>query len=169
MGQKDLELVKQEGSIYVFENKDYVQHIFVPSQNFFVMGGLDILTSLNSIEEFNPSNSTLIFLDQGLFEPNLLNYAEVGAGIILNKGLEELALSFIDDKYVIAPFDHTTHHNPRRLWSKAGAMDPLHGEWHPYLERAGIENWDFDYGKGLVFTYTKDSLPMKIVEVLMVV
>ena len=160
--QKDLELVKQEGSIYVFENTDYAQHIFVPSQNFFVIGGLDILTSLNSIEEFNPSNSTLIFLDQGLFEPNLLNYAEVGAGIILNKGLEELALSFIDDKYVIAPFDHTTHHNPRRLWSKAGAMDPLHGEWHPYLEREGIENWDFDYGKGLVFTYTKDSLPMKI-------
>ena len=53
---------------------------------------------------------------------------------------------------IIVPFDATNRHKPDEVWSKAGTNDPLHGGWHPYLEKFGIENWDFDYGKGLVFT-----------------
>ncbi|MGQ9597675.1 MAG: hypothetical protein ACUVUS_10015, partial [Thermoproteota archaeon] len=44
--------------------------------------------------------------------------------------------------------------NSNVAWvSKAGTNDPLHGSWHYYLKSRNIENWDSDYGKGLVFTW----------------
>ncbi|MHA1665149.1 MAG: hypothetical protein ACTSVW_04890 [Candidatus Njordarchaeales archaeon] len=59
---------------------------------------------------------------------------------------------------LLTPFDYTVHHNPSSVWSKAMTSDPLHGEWHIYLERMEIENWDSDYGKGLVFTWAPSRL-----------
>jgi len=63
---------------------------------------------------------------------------------------------------IIKPFDATVHHNPSKLWSKASTSDPAHGEWHIYLERFGIENWQSDYGYGLVFTWANLVLPESI-------
>lgn len=57
--------------------------------------------------------------------------------------------------------------NPSKLWSKAATNDPLHGSWHIYLERQDIENWQSDYGKGLVFTWattTTLKIPFNIEE-----
>ena len=71
---------------------------------------------------------------------------------------DDLLFYFISNKQVIAPFDYTNHHNPSKVWSKAGTDDPLHGEWHSYLEENGIDNWDLDYGEGLVFTWAPSEL-----------
>ena len=35
---------------------------------------------------------------------------------------DELALSFVDYKYLIAPFVATDRHDPQKVWSKSGAM-----------------------------------------------
>jgi len=64
---------------------------------------------------------------------------------------------------MIKPFDLTIHHNPSTVWSKASTNDPLHGEWHPYLEKRGIENWQSDYGKGLVFTWATSKLNKNLI------
>ena len=53
----------------------------------------------------------------------------------------------------IAPFEETYKGQPNEVWSRARTDDPLHGSWHSYLQSRGIVNWDFDYGKGLVFTW----------------
>jgi hypothetical protein len=81
--------------------------------------------------------------------------------IILNPESPNLILSNEKTNVLyLAPFYSTTHYSPSTLWSKAGTNDPLHGEWHSYLEERGLENWDSDYGKGLVFTWA----PSKLVE-----
>jgi hypothetical protein len=147
--QLDLDLAKQEGFIYIFENKNWSPNVFIPTRNFLVAGGLDTLTSANFISNFKPEQSALAFLEQGIYDtPSGLN------DIILSAGkTDDLMFHFISEKQVIAPFDYTNHHDPSSLWSKAATNDPLHGEWHSYLEQNGIDNWDFDYGKGLVFTW----------------
>jgi len=58
-----------------------------------------------------------------------------------------------DKGVVLAPFRSTYFVNPGSFWSKASTADLLHADWHPYLEKFGIENWQSDYGKGLVFTW----------------
>ena len=58
----------------------------------------------------------------------------------------------------LTPFYSTIHHDPSKVWSKAGTNDPLHGPWHSYLESRNIENWDSDYSKGLVFTWAPSKL-----------
>ena len=58
---------------------------------------------------------------------------------------------------VVAPFDFSYRHNPSVIWSKGTTNDVLHTEWHPYLEEFNIENWETDYGRGLVFTWANNS------------
>ena len=78
-----------------------------------------------------------------------MNFADY---LVLSKNTDDFILSFIDEKFVIAPFDKIDRYEPSVTWSKAGSMDPLHGEFHPVLKKLGIDNWDFDYGRGLVIT-----------------
>ncbi|MEM4625389.1 MAG: hypothetical protein QXJ28_01305 [Candidatus Pacearchaeota archaeon] len=69
---------------------------------------------------------------------------------------------FSKNSFFIKTFDATYHHNPSKLWTRASTSDPLHGSWHPYLERFNIENWQSDYGKGLVFTWAPNKLANKV-------
>jgi len=63
---------------------------------------------------------------------------------------------------VIQPVLFSYRYNAERAWSKAWTTDPLHAEWHPYLSALGIENWQTDFGLGLVFTTAEGaSLPIK--------
>jgi hypothetical protein len=66
---------------------------------------------------------------------------------------------------LVEPFQATIHHEPLKLWSKAGADDPGNAWFTPYLEFLGMHNSDFDYGKGLVMTEatgSKLSIPFHI-------
>ncbi len=85
--------------------------------------------------------------------------------MVTSKNTDDLIFSLIDKKFVITTFDKTNHRNPSSVWSKAGSMDPLHGDFHPVLKDAGIDNWDLDYGRGLVLTDAIGanlSIPIKI-------
>ncbi|MEM4275062.1 MAG: hypothetical protein QXT65_04170 [Candidatus Nitrosocaldaceae archaeon] len=54
---------------------------------------------------------------------------------------------------LITPFNSTYFHNPAKFWSKAATADRLHAPWHYYLEQRGMNNWQSDYNKGLIFTW----------------
>jgi hypothetical protein len=123
---------------------------------------METLSSFNTVEEFSPHNATLVFLDQKFYGTNLINYTNVCTGVILRKGLNDLALTLVEESYVIVPFDQTIHSNPSQLWSKVKVMGTRPMNWHSYIERNKLNNWDFDYGKGIVFTSAKDTLPMEI-------
>ncbi|MEM2146551.1 MAG: hypothetical protein QW279_14410 [Candidatus Jordarchaeaceae archaeon] len=59
---------------------------------------------------------------------------------------------------ILAPFKVTYNVNPGNFWSKASTADLLHTDWHPYIEKFGMENFQSDYGEGLVFTWAVSRL-----------
>ena len=164
--QSDLEFVRKFGSLYVFRNRNFINPISTIDQNFLLTSGLDKLTSLTLIDSFNPKNSSVIFLDK-LFLEEGYEPILTADGLVTSKPTYlDLVISSLDEKHIIKPFDYVNHYNPQKLWSKAGTTDPLHGEWrYPYLEQRNIENWDFDYGMGIVFTWASsiidESLSLK--------
>lgn len=64
---------------------------------------------------------------------------------------------FLTEATVIAPMDHTRSRHPSAGWRKASTDDPIHGTWHPYLQERGMQNWQFDYDRGLVFSTDPDT------------
>ena len=77
----------------------------------------------------------------------------------------EILLSFVEDKYVIAPFDNTIRHDPIRCMVEGRLQIRITRPFHPYLKDLGLDNWDFDYGKGLVETKSGGvniSIPLEI-------
>jgi len=162
-----IENVKNVGLFRIFNVDNSILPVGIPELNFFVLGGLNKITSLYALDYFNSTKSSIIFLDQNVKKENS-NPANTSAtsGLILSKSANDFFLSLLNDKYIIAPFQATNHHDPSRVWSKSGVMDLLHGDFHPYLEELGMQNWDLDYGKGLVITKAgaKLSVPFKVEE-----
>lgn len=134
-------------------------------QNNVALGGLGILNTLNSFQDFSAINSSILFVDH-TFRNDSRRYIENSDVVVTQKGsLDDLIYSYAEDNYIISPFDTIHNHNPPRMWSKAGATDPLHGGFHPDLEELGIDNREFDFGKGLVMTSsagTNISIPLEV-------
>jgi len=167
----DLKNIGNIGFFKVFKtsnnnSSDVATEVSIPNRNIAVLGGLDILSSLSVIPAFNSLNSSISFLDD-IRNKNTNLFMNGFSELILDgsQSEDDLLLSFVEDKYIIAPFDNTFRHHPAEAWSKARATDPIHGPFHPYLKDLGLENWDFDYGKGLVETEAGGaniSIPMEL-------
>jgi hypothetical protein len=167
----DLKNVNNIGFYKIFKtsnnnSSDVVREVNIPYTNIAALGGLDILASLNVVPSFNSLQSSILFLDD-IHIKNTHSFMKGFNELILDRSAseDELALSFIDDKYLIAPFYNTFSNDPSHVWSNARARDPIHADFHPYLKDLGIENWDFDYGKGLVETQAigaNISIPIEI-------
>jgi len=155
---QDLELIANENFIYLYRNADTPGQFYIPNKIILVTDGLEKFTSLNTLDLYSPQESSLIFLNQQL-KKELFQY---NTNIIITTESDDLVipivLSSLDYDKIIKPFESTFNHNPSFYWSIAMTGDPLHGEWHTYLESRGIENWDFDHGEGLVFTWATSRL-----------
>jgi hypothetical protein len=136
--------------------------IDISKENVGLFGGLDTVSILNGLDLINMSESSLILADHSMddFRTDILKATD---NIVID-GKSSLMMHLLSNKsIVIEPFDATKRHNPKEVWSKAGSDDPLHGEFHYYLQkRFAINNTDLDYGKGLVFTWAKDKLDIPI-------
>jgi len=159
--------IKDLGFFKLFRagEKDTSSELQIPKQSIVLVGGLDLFTSLNSLPSFSTLNSSLVFLDQNLnkeLKYQLVNSADY---LALAKNNHDLTLSFLDEKYIIRPYDATNRDNPNEVWSKSVLGDPENADFQLYLNNLGIENWEFDYGKGIVMTKAmgaKLSVPVEI-------
>ena len=146
------------------------QQVNILDSNIVAMGGLDTLQSLNALQPyFSSINSSIFFIDQVADTDSLEDILANFDSLILEKSPSyyDLIFSLLDSRYFIEPSKMVVDYDPMRLWSKTGTMDPDNGAFHPYLERLGIDNWQFDYGKGLVITQSAGanlSMPMDISE-----
>jgi hypothetical protein len=145
------------------------QQITILNKNIAALGGLDVLQYLDSMPSFSSLDSSVFFVDEAgsadITDELLDNFDY----LILGKSPSyyNLLFSLVDSKYIFEPSNVPINYDPMRLWSKAGAMDPDFGLFHPYLEHLGIDNWQFDYGKGLVITQaagTNLSIPINVQE-----
>jgi len=148
--QKDLSLVREMGIFYVFENKDYAPPIFSASRTALVEGGQEALSALTSLAPFNLTATPLIFLDeQTTWNRSVFNASDL---VILHDWNNLLPI--VDPKDTHSLITYTTHQATYypAFWAKAEASDPRYGIWTDVLAATHIPNWDFDFGKGFVFT-----------------
>jgi hypothetical protein len=140
------------GFFLIFKADQDVSAVDIPIQNIGIIGGgLDQLSSLTSLSPFSSSESSVFFVDQKSWTGKY-DLTKKMDSLILPMQLEDLVLTFMDDKYILKPYDAAHRHDPEESWSKAATADPLHGAFVQYLKRIGGDNRDFDLGKGLVFT-----------------
>jgi len=160
--QNDLELVKQNGTIYVFENKEWSESVFQPyGKVMAVGGGFDEFVSLNALKVLDLSHFSVVFLDQNLPGSSVNSDMFVLSGDLLSDCLP----LFLNESVVVAPFDFSRRHNPAECWSKASLYDLAGGPFHLYLEQNNVTCWDFDYDKGVIFTWApsvKLDIPFSI-------
>jgi hypothetical protein len=165
-----LEGIEQQANIGFFSVYDAKEDVpnnlqfNIPKQNIATTGGLDMLTSLESIPSYDSLNSSVIFLNdvrvdnQGTFDKLAVQGSVSGL---------DLALSFLKNEHVVGLSTFTDNHDPVHMWSKSGALDPVDRYYHPYLESFGIKSWAFDFGKGLAITQRTGanlSVPIQLVE-----
>jgi hypothetical protein len=163
----DVKKLEDIGIFKIFKIGDTkkVEQVGIPEHNTLIIGGLDILGSLNNLHSSNLFSTSLFYLDQ--FPKDSNSYALVfnSEYVFLDRSENDFILSFVDNKYVIEPFDATNHHDPPVFWSKTATNDPGNAHFTPVLDSLGISNWDFDYGKGLVMTTavgTNLSIPVTL-------
>ena len=155
--QDDMELVKREGFVWVFENKSYNNLFSISGQNFLISGGLNILSGLSSAPAFESASTGLVLTDQKLIGGNRIEPLWDG---LINDGnveKEDLIFSLASDTRVILPFRGTAQSNPAFGWSRTTVTA---NRWQAMIQGLKLSNWQFDYGKGLVFTYVPNTLDM---------
>jgi hypothetical protein len=138
-------------------------------KNIAAIGGLETYSSLNSLNSFNAQDTAVFFPDNLLTDffqdhPGSFGYLLIGKSS-LSPIEYELMFPLVNEDNIIQTIDATNHSNPSKTWSKASTLDPDNGQFHPFLNSLGIENWEFDYGKGLVITHAmgeKISMPVQI-------
>ncbi len=141
---------KRETYLRIFKNKNFAPLFWVPKNHSIVVGGIESLAILNSWESFNPINQGVIFANvapNSLQEIKNLEFENI---IFNNANFDDLLFALIEDQYFVelAPLTQ----GGEGEWHKAGSLEPLHGEWHRMIDRSRISNWDFDFGKNLIYT-----------------
>jgi hypothetical protein len=128
-----------------------------PTRSFAIVGGGDLVDSLHSTSPLTSSDA-ILFVDKSVGSTKSV---ESAATVIITDGDEmDPIMHFLPKESItLEPFEYTFKHNPNGLvWSRASTSEPLHGPFRPYLAQFSLNNQDFDYGKGLVFTWSKDTI-----------
>ena len=153
--QDNIKFIDKFGTLYVFENLNYSSSISTSTNNLAILGDRSALNSLAKMDLLDKNLASIYFLSQNI--ETLSNFTIFDEMILKENILYQSIMQSRSSK-IIKPFDATIHHDPSKMWSKASTDDPLNGPWHPYLEKRDIENWDFDYAAGLVFTWAPSVL-----------
>lgn len=155
---KYFRLAFQSDFIYIFENVLADENKFSTSTRpILVDGGYRVAASFYARFE-NQTEYAFIFADQ---HPtiDLNNY-----GVILSdKHPDQLVSDFMFTSFThginkVYLYPYAREHNPEEKWSRASYLDPHQNEWHPYISSWQNYSWDFDYGKGLIFTNNSDDV-----------
>jgi len=149
----------------VFENGHEAREVYGTRSLMLVLGGIDALLTLSNMG-VHVGGKAWVFLQHevdSIGPEELFKIANTSILVVsgIHNATDFLPL-LIKEGYVVKPFEYTYEHRPDLDWSRAGATDPLYGPWHEYLNERGIDNWDLDYGMGMVFTWaSKARLTMR--------
>jgi hypothetical protein len=152
MNQGELEQVWHEGFIYIFQVRSSTSRMSDSPNTLLVVGGLDSLSSLYLIPSFNFNDTSILFLEQKFYGASILDLTK--NVVIVNKDVSDLALSFLDTSYLVAPFDYTIYSDPYTDWAKTDVYEDW---WTWPSARNFVGYWDWDYGLGLVETLASNA------------
>ncbi|MHC1624487.1 MAG: hypothetical protein ACXQS2_00540 [Methermicoccaceae archaeon] len=156
LAQDDLKEVWHEGMMYVLKGDGASPEVYIPDRSILAVGSIDLLTSLTAIKEYSP-NSAVVFIQQiptvpppKAFDTLLFDSP---------KPENDALLYFTKANNLVVPADYTKHYDYHRQWSMTNTYTYA---WATHLSTYNnIDKWDFDYLKGLVFTYA-DGVDMNM-------
>ncbi len=153
---KGLEKVNVESSIPVYEVPDTKPHIFASDRVLVVVGGDDIYQKAKeSNPDFSPANQTLLFVEDGKWNPKILERISLdSANLIFNDtDPTDLAFSFLQ-KYFTTP-------DKKSEWALRTSGDYLKYKYELLVRNISFR--DFDYSKGIAFsTKTGEKLNFRL-------
>jgi hypothetical protein len=121
-------------------------------------------TQIETLSELSTTDLTVPPILMRDHDINLLRRVSSNhIGVLMLDPQSDLTFHFLDQNAIIVkPFDVTRNYAPAEVWSVGKTSDPLHGEFHPQLQRFKVNNSDIDYNYGLVFTWGKDQLQIPV-------
>ncbi|KPJ56624.1 hypothetical protein AMJ49_04360, partial [Parcubacteria bacterium DG_74_2] len=149
--QDKLTLKEENGFVSIFEVENSNSHIEILPLNIDIFEGLEKYNSLTYLEQFNANKIGVIYKNQAdLYKISTPSQILVTGNDL--RFLNIMSLKGIEFK----PFDQCEHYNPDELWSKTTINSAA---FRQYLDKRNLlTHYQFDYGKGLVFTWGEDSL-----------
>ena len=158
--RSEFELVRQEGKLYVFENRWFTPHILATSSSLFVTGSRDALGSLSALEETSFNTSSIFFTDQFTSEKELINGFERSSAVLFHdKSFIDLVFLTLNKEYEIVLSQYVG------MYKDAG-QNWVRGSFYPVisdLKRMGeyFSEQDFIYTTG---TNVKIDIPTSVKE-----
>lgn len=153
------ELEKQEFQLTnytLFKNPNEISLIDVPKKNLLVFGGIEKFSSLASLDSFNTKDFSVVFSD---YDINSVKKFDSGFDSLIVSDMNNMLVQLLDeDSTTVIPSDYTKRHKPEQVWSFGATHDPGHGGFHDRIKQFNIKNSDFDYKKGLIFTWAPDTI-----------
>lgn len=148
--QKDISLRKKEGVISLYDVKQYPSTHKIDIYN---TKGLNHFLQLYDFEDILKAKGYNLIWSQGHRELFDLNKT----GLVIADNKFEALQQIIPDKYIIPLFDKVNTGNPYVGWAKSMCKE---SEWFWIQKTNNINQlpWDYDYGKGFIFTYTPYSV-----------
>ncbi len=154
--QKDLKLVPfSNDNLFVFENTEMMNYFQAYSKVNLVVGGLDTVGSLSSIDDFYLNDSAFLFVEnQHMSESDLgsvLNSQDLDKNLLFydSKTFNDLVLDNIDSGDYIAPGEIFV--NTSASWWLSDAVTSY--SWTPItLSNYVGEKYDFGLGYNLLYT-----------------
>ena len=126
------------------------------NQNIAVVGGLEKAELVT--DNSSPSSPhTIVFLDQSL-RNNMYDLTALDNVIVDDK--ESFLMHLLpEDAIVLSPFDATNRYSPNEVFSRGRTDYALNGSFPTnYLDKLSINSRDLDFGQGVVFSLSDDSV-----------
>jgi hypothetical protein len=142
--QQDIRLAWQQDFITIYETADYALPVFVPEKIYLTTGDLTLLTSLSTLDSFQPAQNAILFdtsRNNGAFP------LDVDGLLLKRDAANHLIFTLLPIERLISPADYTISANIERAWSR---FDIYQSDWQFALRDYGIVQWAFDYGQGMV-------------------
>jgi hypothetical protein len=135
-------------SIYIWENQAQPSPIEVSTHSVAAVGGMDHMLSLLTVGSYDLGQYPVVLLDQLTGSSDYLEQADT---LVTNRYGIDLALSLLEERYMVKPFEWVDP-DPDTSWIKASTAGLQGGAWPFYMKNSGLQNWQQDYGLGLVWT-----------------
>jgi hypothetical protein len=139
--------VYQDNFLYVFENEQYNPYVRAITQPVLAVGNLRVLDLTSMISTFNLSNSAIIFAEQlpGLGMEVLNSISANTTLLFYNSIFTDLLFNSLRSEYIYTPTNYLRNNLQWRV-----------------EDRREVMNFEFDYGKGYVYSLEKRSFSFEI-------
>ena len=144
--QKEMKLRKKLGFIYLYDVKKSTDNTKVDIYN---TKGLNHFVQLFDFENILGAKGYNMIWSQGKREKFDLNKIN----LVVGDNKFDIFQQIIPDRYIIPLFDKINTGNPYIGWAKSMCKE---SDWF-WIQKVNNLNrlpWDYDYGKGFIFTYT---------------